>query len=176
MVNLLDLIRNVPDFPIKGIQFKDITTLVLDPIGLKQSCDELAALYKGKGITKVAGIESRGYIFGTVVAYLLGAGFILVRKPGKLPADTYKVEYSLEYGTNEIEMHKDAVSKGEKVLIIDDLLATGGTAAATAKLIEKAGGIVESMAFVVELSGSLNGRDALKGYDVKALLDIEVSE
>ena len=178
MVDLLKLIRNVPDFPIPGIQFKDITTLVADAEGLKESCDQLAALYKDSHITKVLGIEARGYIFGSILAYLLGAGFVLIRKPGKLPADTYKVEYALEYGTNEIEMHKDAVSAGEKCLIVDDLLATGGTAIAAAKLVEQAGGIVEEMAFIIELSGSLKGREALEkaGYKFRALLDIPVDE
>ena len=178
MVDLLKLIRNVPDFPIKGIQFKDITTVVADAAGLKESCEKLADLYKDKGITKVVGIEARGYIFGSVVAYLLGAGFIMVRKPGKLPAETYKVEYSLEYGTNTIEMHKDAISKGEKTLVIDDLLATGGTAIAAAQLVEKAGGIVSGITFMIELSGSLKGREALNkaGYEFTTLLDIPVEE
>lgn len=178
MVDLLKLIRNVPDFPIPGIQFKDITTLVHDKDGFKESCDKLAELYQNRGITKVVGIEARGYIFGSVVAYLLGAGFVLIRKPGKLPAETYEIEYSLEYGTNKIEIHKDSIAKGEKVLIVDDLLATGGTAIASAHLIEKAGGIVEEMAFVIELSGSLKGREAITnaGYKFTALLDIPVDE
>jgi adenine phosphoribosyltransferase len=176
MVDLLKLIRNVPDFPKKGIQFKDITTLVKDATGLKESCEKIANKFKGTGITKVVGIESRGYIFGSVVAYLLGAGFVLVRKPGKLPAKTIKETYSLEYGTDTIEMHEDAISKGEKVLIIDDLLATGGTALAAAHLVEKAGGKVEAIAFVIELTHSLHGREKLKGYNVFTLLDIPVEE
>ncbi|UYP46466.1 Adenine phosphoribosyltransferase [Candidatus Lokiarchaeum ossiferum] len=178
MVDLLKLIRNVPDFPIPGIQFKDITTLVHDKEGFKESCDKLAEIYKNRGITKVVGIEARGYIFGSVVAYLIGAGFVLIRKPGKLPAETYEMEYSLEYGTNKIEIHKDSIAKGEKVLIVDDLLATGGTAIASARLIEKAGGIVEEMAFVIELSGSLKGREAITkaGYKFSSLLEIPVDE
>ena len=178
MVDLEKLVRNVPDFPIKGIQFKDITTVVADPAGLKESCEKIADMFKGKGITKVVGIEARGYIFGSVVAYLLGAGFVLVRKPGKLPADTYKVEYSLEYGTNTIEMHKDAIKAGEKVLIIDDLLATGGTVLAAAKLVEIPGGKVEGIAFLIELTGSLKGGEALTkaGYKYSTLLKIDVHE
>ncbi len=178
MVDLLKLIRNVPDFPIPGIQFKDITTLVDDKDGFKETCDRLADLYRNRGITKVVGVEARGYIFGSVVAYLLGTGFVLIRKPGKLPAETYEIEYALEYGTNKIEIHKDSITKGEKVLIVDDLLATGGTAIASAQLIEKAGGIVEEMAFVIELSGSLKGREAITkaGYKLSTLLDIPVEE
>ena len=175
-MDLLKHIRNVPDFPIKGIQFKDVTTLAMDAAAFKESCDLIIKKYKKKGIDKVAAIEARGYVWGGVIAYQLGAGFILVRKPGKLPADTINEEYTLEYGTNKIEMHVGAVEKGEKVLIFDDLLATGGTAKATCKLIERAGGIVAGIAFVIELSGSLHGRDQLKGYDIFSLLDIPVEE
>ena len=176
MVDLAKLIRNVPDFPKKGIQFKDITTLVKDPAGLKESCENIAAKFKGKGITKVCGIESRGYVFGSLIAYLLGAGFVLIRKPGKLPAKTIKETYDLEYGKDTIEMHEDAINKGEKVLIVDDLLATGGTALAAAHLVEKAGGKVEGIAFVIELTHALHGREKLKGYNVFTLLDIPVVE
>jgi adenine phosphoribosyltransferase len=178
MVDLLKLIRNVPDFPIPGIQFKDITTLVADPDGMKESCERIADQYQDKGITKVVGIEARGYIFGGVVAYLLNAGFVLIRKPGKLPAETYQIEYNLEYGTNKMEMHKDAIIPGEKVLIVDDLLATGGTVIAAAHLVEQAGGTVESIAFVIELSGSLKGREVLEkaGYKFTTLLNIPVEE
>lgn len=172
----LNLIRNVPDFPKKGIQFKDITTLIKDPAGLKNAVDDLVATYKKKGITKIVGIESRGFIFGAAMAYVMGVGFIPIRKPGKLPAAVKSMEYSLEYGTDKIEIHVDAVAKGDKVLLVDDLLATGGTAAAAAKLIESLGGKVEGIAFVIELTGSLHGRDLLKGHDVTSLVKIPVHE
>lgn len=176
MVDLASLIRNVPDFPKKGIQFKDITTLIKDPSGLKEACERIAAEYKGKGIQKVVCIESRGFVFGGIISYILGAGMVLVRKPGKLPAATIKETYSLEYGTDTIEMHQDAIKKGEKCLVIDDLLATGGTALAAAHLVEKAGGKVEGIGFVIELSGSLHGREKLKGYKITSLVDIPVHE
>jgi adenine phosphoribosyltransferase len=178
MVDLLSKIRNVPDFPKKGIQFKDITTLIKDPEGLKESCDLIAARYKGMGITKVVGMESRGFIFGTVVAYLMGIGFVPVRKPGKLPAETFKETYQLEYGEDTLEIHQDAISKGEKVLIVDDLLATGGTAVAAGNLVKKAGGLIEAMVFVIELTGSLHGRAALEkeGYQVFSEVQIPVEE
>ncbi|MHA1792996.1 MAG: adenine phosphoribosyltransferase [Promethearchaeota archaeon] len=172
----LNLIRNVPDFPKPGIQFKDITTLIKDAEGLKNSIDDIVSAFKNKGIKKVAGIESRGFIFGAAIAYLLGVGFVLIRKPGKLPAETVSEEYQLEYGTDKIEMHVDAIEKGENVLIIDDLLATGGTAEAAAKLVEKAGGKVAAIAFVIELTGSLHGREKLKKYDVFSLVKIPVEE
>jgi len=170
------LIRNVPDFPKKGIQFKDITTLIKDPKGLKNAIDDMTAAHKDKKITKVVGIESRGFIFGAGIAYQLGVGFIPIRKPGKLPAKTEKMEYSLEYGTDKIEIHVDAISKGDNVLIVDDLLATGGTAAAATKLVEKLGGKVAGIAFVIELTGSLHGRDLLKGHNVTSLVKIDVHE
>ncbi len=170
------LIRNVPDFPKKGIQFKDITTLIKDPKGLKNAIDDMAAAHKDKKITKVVGIESRGFIFGSGIAYQLGVGFIPIRKPGKLPAKTEAMEYSLEYGTDKIEIHVDAISKGDNVLIVDDLLATGGTAAAATKLVEKLGGKVAGVAFVIELAGSLHGRDLLKGYNITSLVKIDVHE
>jgi len=175
-VDLLKYIRNVPDFPIKGIQFKDVTTLCKEYAPFKDSCDRIVKHFKKRGITKVAAIEARGYVWGGVIAYQLGAGFILIRKPSKLPADVISEEYSLEYGTNKIEMHKDAVEKGEKVLVFDDLLATGGTAKAACNLIEKAGGRVEGIAFIIELTGSLHGRDQLEGYEIFTLLDIPVEE
>jgi len=175
-MNLEDYIRNVPDFPVKGIQFKDVTTLCKAHRAFKESCDRVIGHYKDKGITKIAAIEARGYVWGGVIAYQLGAGFVLIRKPGKLPAETINETYDLEYGTDTIEMHKDAIEKGEKVLVFDDLLATGGTAKAACNLIEKAGGIVVGIAFVIELSGSLHGRDKLKGYDIMALVDIPVKE
>ncbi|MHA1583918.1 MAG: adenine phosphoribosyltransferase [Promethearchaeota archaeon] len=176
MADLLKLIRNVPNFPKPGIQFKDITTLVKDAEGLKQASEEIANTFKNRGITKVVGVESRGYIFGSIIAYILNAGFILVRKPGKLPAETYSEEYNLEYGTDSLEIHKDSFDSGEKVLVFDDLLATGGTAKATVKLVEKAGGKVEGIAFIIELTGSLHGRESLKGYNIKSILKIPVKE
>lgn len=175
-MNLEKYIRNVPDFPVKGIQFKDITTLAKEHAPFKESCDRIINHFKDKGITKVVAIEARGYVWGGVIAYQLGAGFVLIRKPGKLPADIISEEYELEYGTDKIEMHKGAIEKDEKVLIFDDLLATGGTAKAACNLIEKAGGIVAGIAFVVELTGSLHGRDKIKGYKIYSLLDIPVEE
>ncbi len=175
-MDLLKHIRNVPDFPIEGIQFKDVTTLCKVHAPFKESCDRIINHFKDKGIGKVAAIEARGYVWGGVIAYQLGVGFILIRKPSKLPADVISEEYSLEYGTNTIEMHRDAVEKGEKVLVFDDLLATGGTAKAACNLIEKAGGVVAGIAFVIELTGSLHGRDKLEGYEILSLLDIPVEE
>ena len=175
-MDLLKYIRNVPNFPIEGIQFKDITTLAKHPAAFKESNDIIIKRYKNRGITKVAAIEARGYIWGGVIAYHLGAGFILIRKPGKLPAKVISEEYELEYGTDKIEMHVDAIEKGEKVLLFDDLLATGGTAKAACNLIEKAGGIVEGVVFVIELTGSLHGKQKLEGYDVLSLVEIPVEE
>ena len=175
-MDLLNYIRNVPDFPVKGIQFKDITTLAKDHSAFKESCDRIIKKYKKKGIDKVAAIEARGYVWGGVIAYQLDAGFILIRKPGKLPAETLSEEYELEYGTDKIEMHADAIEKGDRVLLFDDLLATGGTAKAACKLIEKAGASVQGIAFIIELTGSLHGRDKLEGYDVMSLIEIPVEE
>ncbi len=175
-MDLLDYIRNVPNFPIEGIQFKDITTLSKNHAAFKESCDRLFNHFKNKGINKVCAVEARGYVWGGVLAYQLGAGFVLIRKPGKLPAETVSEPYQLEYGTDTIEMHKDAIEKGEKVLLFDDLLATGGTAKAACNLIEKAGGVVAGIAFVIELTGSLRGRDKLVGYDTLSLVQIPVEE
>lgn len=175
-LDLNKYIRTIKDFPIKGIQFKDITTLAKVHAPFKESCDRIINHFKESGITKVAAIEARGYVWGGVIAYQLGAGFVLIRKLGKLPAETIDETYELEYGTNTIEMHKDAIEGGERVLLFDDLLATGGTAKAAANLIEKAGGIVEGIAFVIELTGSLNGREKLKNYEVISLLEISVEE
>jgi adenine phosphoribosyltransferase len=175
-LNLEDYVRNVPDFPIKGIQFKDVTTLCKVHASFKESCDRLINHFKDKGIKKVCAVEARGYVWGGVLAYKLDAGFVLVRKPGKLPAQTISETYDLEYGTDTIEMHKDAIEEGEKVLLFDDLLATGGTAKAACNLIEKAGGIVAGIAFVIELTGSLHGRDKLEGYDIISLMKIAVDE
>jgi len=153
-------IRDIPDFPKPGIIFKDITTAIKDPVAFKRIVDYITDQFKDEGIDYVAGIESRGFIFGAPVAYNLGAGLVVIRKPGKLPADVEKVEYELEYGTDCIEIHKDAIEKGKKVLIIDDLLATGGTAAAACRLVEKIGGVTAGIAFVIELT-FLNGKETL---------------
>lgn len=168
-MDLASTIRSVPDFPIAGILFYDITTLLKNPVALKESIDRLTAQYQNTGVDMVVGIESRGFIFGIPLAYNLGVGFVPVRKPGKLPAETIAESYALEYGTNTLEVHVDAVEKGQKVLIVDDLLATGGTAKATCSLVEKLGGQVVGLAFAIELT-FLNGRDNLKGYNVFSLL------
>ncbi len=169
MEELKKLIRDVPDFPQKGIIFKDITTLIKDKNGFRKSIDLLKEKIEPLNFEKFVAIESRGYIFGAALAYLMDKGLVIVRKPGKLPAETIKEEYSLEYGTNTIEIHKDAVNNGEKVVIIDDLLATGGTARATAKLIERLGGKVEGILFLIELD-FLKGKEKLKGYNVFSII------
>lgn len=166
---LKKLIREVPDFPKPGILFYDITTLLKDRRGLAMLIDALAEHYIDKDIDLVLGMEARGFIFGPALAYRLNAGFIPVRKPGKLPAATTKYDYALEYGTNTLEIHKDAIEKGQRVIIVDDLLATGGTAEATAKLAESLGADIAGLGFVVELD-FLNPRAKLKGYDVFSLL------
>ena len=166
---LKKLIREVPDFPKKGILFYDITTLLKDKAGLATLVDRLAEHYLNQQIDLVLGMEARGFIFAPALAYRLNAGFVPVRKPGKLPAETVKFDYSLEYGTNSLEMHKDAIRKGQRVLIVDDLLATGGTAEATAKLATSVGAEIAGLGFVVELD-FLKGRDKLKNYDVMSLL------
>lgn len=168
--DLKKYIRSVKDFPIKGIMFRDITTLLLNPEASQKTIDELYNFAKDKKITKVVGIESRGFLFGMMLAGKLGVGFVPIRKPGKLPAETESIEYELEYGKDKIEIHQDAIAKGDKVLLHDDLLATGGTAAAACKLIEKLGGEVVQVSFIVELS-FLNGGEKLKQYDVKSLVD-----
>lgn len=150
-MNLKDAIRTIPDFPKPGIMYRDITTLLTNRKALKQSIADLAAPYKDKGIDNVAGIEARGFIFGTAVAYELGAGFVPIRKKGKLPFDTYEQDYELEYGQDTIEMHADSIRKGECVLVVDDLIATGGTAEAAIKLIQKTGAEIVGAAFVVDL-------------------------
>jgi adenine phosphoribosyltransferase len=175
-MNLIKYIRNVPDWPKKGIQFKDITTLCQESAPFKESCDRIVKYFKNKKISKVVAVEARGFVFGGVIAYLLGAGFILIRKPGKLPYQTISETYELEYGTDSIFMHIDAITNEDKVLVIDDLLATGGTAKATCKLVEKAGGSVQGLAFVIELTGTLHGREKLKEYDVFSLVKIPVEE
>jgi len=169
MEELKKAIRDVPDFPKEGIIFKDITTLLKDPVMLKKAVDTLYNEYKDKNIDKVLGIEARGFIFAPMLAYLLDAGFIPVRKPGKLPAETVSMTYELEYGTDSLDIHKDAIDEGENILIIDDLLATGGTAEAVVKLVKKLGGNMSGIGFLVELE-FLSGRDKLKGEDIFALI------
>ena len=169
MNDLKVLIRDVPDFPIPGILFKDITTLLKDPNGLARVQALFVEQYEEQQIDVVVGIESRGFIFGTPLALALNAGFVPVRKPGKLPAETIYREYSLEYGTNRLELHQDAIEPGQRVLLIDDLLATGGTAKASVELIEELGGDVVGIGFVIELS-FLNGRDVLRDYNVSSLI------
>ncbi len=167
--HLKDYIRDVPDFPKEGIIFKDITTLLKNPQALQETGQQLLAFSKDLEIDIVAGIESRGFIFGMYLAERLNAGFVPLRKPGKLPAETYAQSYQLEYGTDTLEMHQDAIQKGQNVLIHDDLLATGGTAAAATQLVQQAGGKVVQLSFVIELS-FLSGREKLKGYDIKSLM------
>jgi len=167
--DLKKLIREVPDFPKPGILFYDITTLLKDRAGLKTVIDALAEHYRGAGIDVVLGIEARGFIFAPALAYALGTGFVPVRKPRKLPAPVVSVEYQLEYGFDSLEIHQDAISSGQNVLIVDDVLATGGTAAAVAKLVQKLGGRVAGLGFVLELL-FLNGRSKLEGQDVFSLL------
>ena len=169
---LKKLIREVPDFPKKGILFYDITTLLKDKAGLATLIDALAEHYIKQDVDLVLGMEARGFIFAPALAYRLNAGFIPLRKPGKLPAATVKFDYALEYGTNTLEIHKDAIQKGQRVLIVDDLLATGGTANATAKLASSLGAEIAGLGFVVELD-FLKGRELLQGYDVFSLLHYE---
>ncbi len=166
---LKNRIRHVPDFPKPGILFYDVTTLLRDPEGFKLSIDALSDPYRGQGISLVVGIESRGFILGAAVADRIGAGFVPVRKVGKLPHTTVRVSYALEYGTDSLEMHSDAIDKGQKVLIVDDLLATGGTARATVDLVRQIGGDVAGIAVLIELV-ALNGRAKLQGETVMAVL------
>jgi adenine phosphoribosyltransferase len=169
MLELAPLIRDIADFPKKGILFKDITTLLKDPNAYKQSIDQLTELVRGYRPEVVIGMESRGFIFAAPIAYLLGAGFVPVRKLGKLPGQVVSTEYDLEYGTNTLELHSDALGKGQRVLIVDDLLATGGTVSATIDLVERLDGRVMAVAFLVELT-ALNGRERLDNYEVVSLI------
>ena len=162
-------IRSIKDFPVKGIMFRDITTLLKEPEAVNKTLKGLLTFTDGIKIDKVVGIESRGFIFGSLLAQKLDVGFILARKPGKLPAETESETYQLEYGEDKIEIHKDAISKGDKVLLHDDLLATGGTAVAATKLIEKLGGEVVQISLIIELT-FLNGREKLKDYTVKSII------
>lgn len=168
-IRLEDWIRDIPDFPQKGVLFKDITPLLQNGPAFHAALDRLAAHYRGAGIEAVVGVESRGFIFGAPLAYLLNCGFIPVRKFGKLPSQTVSVEYALEYGTNVVEMHTDAIRPGERVLIVDDLLATGGTVDATIKLVNELGGEIVAVSVLAELS-ALHGRARLAGYDVHSLV------
>lgn len=165
-------IRNVPDFPKKGIMFRDITTLLQDGESLKKSAEALYSLSKDFRIDKVVGIESRGFIFGSILAEKLGAGLVLIRKPGKLPYETLSQSYTLEYGDDTLEIHKDAISPGERILVHDDLLATGGTAKAACELIEKAGGKIVQISFIVELA-FLRGKEKFKDYTVSTLVSYD---
>ncbi len=167
-MNLADSVRSVLDFPIAGIDFKDITTLLKDKDAFRKSIKKMASLCDDD-IDIIVGMEARGFIFGAPLAYELGIGFVPVRKPGKLPAETIHYEYALEYGTDKLEMHRDAIEKGQKVLVVDDLLATGGTAVATVKMIEQLGGIVSGCLFLIELE-ELKGREELEGYKVTSII------
>jgi adenine phosphoribosyltransferase len=169
MAKLESLIRDVPDFPIRGIVFKDIAPLLGDIAALKDAADRLAEPFRGAGVEMVAGVESRGFLFGVLVAERLGAGFVPVRKPGKLPWKTIRQDYKLEYGAAAVEIHTDAIRPGAKVLVVDDLLATGGTVAAACDLVRRLKGEIVGVAFVVELA-FLKGRDKLPGLDVRSLI------
>ena len=168
-VNTVDLIRAIPDFPIPGILFRDITPLLKDKNGFKEAIDLFVNQFRNVKIDYVVGIEARGYMLGAPLAYEIGAGFIPVRKPGKLPYSKLSESYALEYGTNSLEIHEDAIGKGETVIVVDDLLATGGTAAATRRLLERLGAKIEAFAFLIELD-ALKGREVLKGVDVVSFI------
>lgn len=170
IVNLKESVRVIEDFPKAGISFKDVTTLLQDGAALKESIDIFKEHLKDKNIDIIIGPEARGFLFGVPVAYALGVGFVPVRKPGKLPFDTVKTTYDLEYGSDALEIHADAIKKGQRVAIIDDLLATGGTVSAVAKLVEECGGEVVAIDFLIELT-ELRGRDKLTKYDVMSVID-----
>ncbi len=171
-MDLKSKIRVIEDFPKPGISFKDITTILQDGEALRYTIDKLSDYVKDKKIDVIVGPEARGFLLGTPIAYNLGVGFVPVRKPGKLPSDTIKYEYELEYGSDTLEVHKDAIKPGQRVLIVDDLLATGGTIGSVAKLVEQLGGVVVALNFIVELTG-LNGRDKLKEYEVNSIVQYE---
>lgn len=171
-MNLADFIADVPDFPIEGVLFKDITPLLSDPEAFRESVDLIVAEFEDREIAQVVAIESRGFIFGAPIAYQLGCGFVPIRKPEKLPREKISVEYSLEYGTNTLEMHADAIEPGDNVLLVDDLLATGGSARAAIDLLERLGGQVAGIAFLVELA-FLKGREKLKDYDIFSIMTFE---
>lgn len=171
-MNFKDYIANIQDFPQEGILFRDITPLMADGKVFKEACTELIEFAKSVHVDVIVGPESRGFIFGCPVAYALEIGFVPVRKPGKLPRETQSVCYDLEYGSNELHIHLDGIQKGQRVLIVDDLLATGGTVEATIKIIEELGGVIAGCAFLIELEG-LNGRKNLNNYDVSSLMSYE---
>jgi adenine phosphoribosyltransferase len=173
-MTIKSLIRTIPHYPKQGVQFRDITTLLKDPLGLKVTIDEFHKRYADQRIDKVVGVESRGFLVGAPLAYKLGVGFVPIRKQGKLPAETMGHDYELEYGSDRVEIHKDAIEKGERILLVDDLIATGGTALASAALIEKLGGEVVECAFIIDLI-SLGGRERLeaKGHKMFALVEFE---
>jgi adenine phosphoribosyltransferase len=171
-MNLREKIRTVPNWPIEGVMFRDITTLLLDPEAFKETCDMLFERYQKMEIDKVVAIDARGFIFGAVLAYKLNVGFVPVRKAGKLPFKTISESYTLEYGENTVEMHLDAIEKNERILVVDDLIATGGTISAATKLVEKLGGVIVECVFIVELP-DLKGREKIKNYDIFALTEFE---
>lgn len=168
-MDLKNTIRSIPDFPSKGILFRDITTLLKDKDAYKQLIEEMAKMLEGKKIDLVIGPEARGFVIGSALAYVLGAGFIVARKPGKLPYKTRRYEYGLEYGSDVLEIHEDAILPGQNVVFVDDLLATGGTAKATISLVEELGGNIVAACFAIELK-ELNGRETLKGYEVNSIM------
>lgn len=169
-MDLKTKIRNIPDFPIKGVLFRDITTLFKDSEGYSCLIDTIADSLKDKKVDLVIGPEARGFVIGSALAYALKAGFVLARKPGKLPCETMKFEYGLEYGSDVLEIHKDAIQPGQRVVVVDDLLATGGTALATCKLVEQAGGVVAGVRFAIELASEFDGRASLQEYDVESVM------
>jgi len=172
MESLKASIRSIPNWPIDGVIFRDLTTLMLNPQVFKETCDLFHNRYKNQHIDKIVGIDARGFVFGAVLAYHLNIGFVPVRKKGKLPHETIQASYTLEYGENTVEMHKDAISKGERIVIVDDLIATGGTIAAAVKLVERLGGDIVECAFVVELP-DLKGRDLIKNQKVYSMVTFE---
>ena len=172
MKKIEEYVRTIPDFPEPGIMFRDVTSVLQDPEGLKLAIDSMIRLLDGVDFDVIAGAESRGFIFGAPIAYALGKAFVPIRKKGKLPCETISEKYDLEYGTAEIEMHKDASKPGQKVVVVDDLIATGGTIDASIKMIEKLGGEVVKVLFLMELAG-LKGRDRLAGYDVASVITYE---
>ncbi len=173
-MNLKEKLRTIPNWPKKGVLFWDITTLLKDKEAMRYVIEQFVNRFRDKGVTKIVGIESRGFIFGSILAYELGVGFVPARKPGKLPAETTKVEYELEYGKDALEIHNDAIEDGDRVLIVDDLIATGGSSKATAELVEKLNGKVEGFAFVINLP-ELKGKEKLKNYEVFNLVECEES-
>lgn len=171
-MNLKDKIRVIEDFPKPGISFKDITTLLLDPDAFRNAVEQMAEFCRERKVDLIVGVESRGFILGAPLAYELGVGFVLVRKPGKLPGDVLQVEYDLEYGSDSLEIHKDAIKPGMNVVLVDDLLATGGTIAAAAKIVEAVGASITGFTFLIELAG-LKGRKHLPGYDICTLVSYD---